>query len=146
MLTEFSVRDVAALHNDIWIAHDQRDFKRLEKSAIQMATEIGFSESERIGRLIKDCYFLHSLLDDYKYNQITEIFNFEVQIRKEAEKLIFRNLETMFKEIYTLSNDNLPIKQAKLQAKWWYYFSRKNIPEYIRLAFVSKPFFKTADN
>ncbi len=141
-MLSFSVRDVAALHNKVWTAHDRREFERLEESAIQMATEIGFSKSEKIGRLIKECYFFHSLLDDGKYNQISEIFNFKVQNRREAEKLIFRKLETKFEEIYTLSNDNLPAKQAKLQRVWWYYFSRKDIPEYIRLTLVSKPFFK----
>ncbi|WP_456467989.1 hypothetical protein [Archaeoglobus sp.] len=103
MLAEFSVWEVATLHSDIWIAHDLRDFRRLEESAVQMATEIGFSESERISGLIKDCYFLHSLLDDCKYSQIAKIFCFEVRNRKEAEKLIFRDLETKFKEIHTLS-------------------------------------------
>lgn len=118
----------------VWISHDRRNFDQLMGSAQDMAKKLHFSDAHKIASLISQCYYLHSLYDDGD-NELSKRYS-----RTDYDIQLFRELADLFQSIYTLTGEPDPEKQAVLQSRWWYYFSRKDVPEILRLVRVSIPF------
>lgn len=145
MVTEiksYDSKEIAYLHNMVWLSHDKREFDELQDFAKDMAKNLLFSEAEKIAALISNCYYLHSLFDDADLDRLSERYKRRAVNKHDVEIPLFKELSSYFDSIYTIAQESEPKKQATLQRSWWYYFSRKDIPEMLRLSRLSIPFFR----
>jgi hypothetical protein len=107
----------------LWICHDKRDFKKLQKNAVDLMLNLGYNKitSQKISVHIKKAYELHGVIDNKVFQNKSKTVN--IQLINKQKKLVLSEMDKAF-EIAGFENHKI---LSKYQCNWWFDFSYTHI-------------------